>query len=162
MKQESPSAKTSKGSLRKKVGTTGFEPSWRTSSGPTIPATVTSNWVCFRARRSDTPTRATARTRKEPTGEHPQAGSCQTAKDDGGKPGVRFLARSKRRKVSGPRRSSVERDKEGDGFVHLRWEETKEGDTVGGARLTIETGAGFPISISGRPLSPPLVNLPCE
>ena len=28
--------------------------------------------------------------------EHPQAGSCQTAKDDGGKPGVRFLARSKR------------------------------------------------------------------
>src|SRR5271157_3219961 len=28
--------------------------------------------------------------------EHLQAGSCQTAKDDGGKPGVRFLARSKR------------------------------------------------------------------
>jgi hypothetical protein len=28
--------------------------------------------------------------------EHPQAGSCQTAEDDGGKPGVRFLARSKR------------------------------------------------------------------
>ena len=32
--------------------------------------------------------------------------------------------------------------------MHLRWEETKEGDTVHGARLTIETGAGFPISIS--------------
>ena len=31
--------------------------------------------------------------------------------------------------------------------MHLRWEETKEGDTVHGARLTIETGAGFPISI---------------
>jgi hypothetical protein len=28
--------------------------------------------------------------------EHPQAGSCQSAKDDGGKAGVRFLARSKR------------------------------------------------------------------
>ena len=28
--------------------------------------------------------------------EHPQAGSCQTAKDDGGKRGVWFLARSKR------------------------------------------------------------------
>jgi len=28
--------------------------------------------------------------------EHPQASSCQTAKDDGGKPGVRLLARSKR------------------------------------------------------------------
>ena len=41
----------------------------------------------------------------------------------------------------------MERDKEGDGLVHLRWEETKEGDTVHGARLTIETGAGFPISI---------------
>ncbi len=93
-----------------------------------------------------TPTRATARTRKEPTGEHHQAGSCQTAKDDGGKPGVRFLAQSKRRKVSGPGRSSVERDKEGDGFVHPGWEETKEGDAVHGAPLTIETGAGFPIS----------------
>jgi hypothetical protein len=28
--------------------------------------------------------------------EYPQAGSCQTAKDDGGRPGVKFLARSKR------------------------------------------------------------------
>jgi hypothetical protein len=27
------------------------------------------------------------------------------------------------------------------------WEETKEGDTVGGARLTIEIGAEFPIGI---------------
>ncbi len=34
------------------------------------------------------PPRATASTRKELTGEHPQAGSCQTAKDDGRKPGV--------------------------------------------------------------------------
>ena len=47
-----------------------------------------------------------------------------------------------------PRGSSVERDKEGDSFVHLRWEETKEGDTVHGARLTIETGAGFPIGVT--------------
>ena len=46
------------------------------------------------------------------------------------------------------RRSLVERDKEEGGFVHFRWEETKEGDTVYGARLTIETGAGFPISIN--------------
>ena len=46
--------------------------------------------------RSDTLPRATARARKEPTGSNPQAGSCQTAKDDYGKPGVRFLARSKR------------------------------------------------------------------
>ena len=37
---------------------------------------------------------------------------------------------------------------EGDGFARLRWEETKEGDTVGGARLTIETGADFSIGIS--------------
>ena len=46
-------------------------------------------------RRSDTPTHATAR-RTRTDRSHPQAGSCQTAKDDGGKPGVRFLARSKR------------------------------------------------------------------
>jgi hypothetical protein len=63
---------------------------------------------------------------------------------------MRFSARSKRQNVSEPRRSSVERDKEGDGFVRLRWEETEEGDTVGGARLTIETGADFPIGIKTR------------
>jgi hypothetical protein len=44
--------------------------------------------------------------------------------------------------------------------VHLRWEETKEGDTVHGARLRVETGAGFPISITciateGRPAGKP-------
>jgi len=49
---------------------------------------------------------------------------------------------------SGPRRSSLERDKERDGFARLRWEETREGNTVGGARLTIETGADFPIGIN--------------
>jgi hypothetical protein len=43
-----------------------------------------------------TPTRASARARKEPTGSAPKAGSRQTAKDDVGKPCVRFLARSKR------------------------------------------------------------------
>ena len=64
------------------------------------------------------------------------------------KSGVRSLARLKRRDFSRPRRSSVERDKEGDDFVHLRWEENKEGDTVHGARLTIETDAGVSISIS--------------
>jgi hypothetical protein len=42
----------------------------------------------------------------------------------------------------------VERDKEEDGFVRLGLEETKEGDTVGGARLTIETGSLFTIGIS--------------
>ena len=36
----------------------------------------------------------------------------------------------------------------GDGFARLRWGETKEGDTVGGARLTIEIGADFPIGIN--------------
>jgi len=34
--------------------------------------------------------------------------------------------------------------------VHRRWEETREGATVGGARLTIETGAEFPIGITTR------------
>jgi hypothetical protein len=89
-----------------------------------------------------TPTGATGRRARNRQGST-QAGSCQTAKDDSGKPGVRFLARSKRRKNSRPRRSSVERDKDREGFVHLQWEETKEGDTVHGARMTIETGAEF-------------------
>ena len=42
----------------------------------------------------------------------------------------------------------VERDKEEDGFVRFGWEDTKEGDTVGGARLTIETGSLFTIGIN--------------
>jgi hypothetical protein len=55
--------------------------------------------------------------------------------------------RLKRRRVSGPRRSSVERDAEGSGFVHLAWEETKEGETVHGAYVAIITGAGFPTGV---------------
>jgi hypothetical protein len=51
---------------------------------------------------------------------------------------------------SGLRRSSVERNKETDGFVRSRWGETKEQDAVGGARLTIETGADSPIGPSDR------------
>ena len=39
-----------------------------------------------------------------------QACLCLTAKDDDAKPGVRFLAQSKRREVSGLRRSTVEQD----------------------------------------------------
>src|SRR5208283_3994698 len=54
---------------------------------------------------------------------------------------------------SGLRRSSVERNKEGDGFGRLWWGETKEGDAVGGARLTIEIGAEFPIGIKDRHLA---------
>ena len=44
---------------------------------------------------------------------------------------------------SGLRRSSVERNKEGDGFVRFWWGETKEQEADGGARLMIETGAEF-------------------
>ena len=40
-------------------------------------------------------------------------------------------------------------NKEGVGFVRFRWGETKEQDAVGGARLTIEIGAEFPIGIIG-------------
>ena len=49
----------------------------------------------FFARRSDTPTRATASTGKEPIGSTPKL-AHQTAEDDRGKAAVRFLARSKR------------------------------------------------------------------
>ena len=41
----------------------------------------------------------------------------------------------------------MERNKEVDGFGRLWWGETKEGDAVGGARLTIEIGAEIPIGI---------------
>ena len=74
--------------------------------------------------------------------EHPQAGSCQTAKDDGGKPGVRFLARSKRGtrfRTASLLGGTKQRSR------RFWWGETKEGDAVGGARLTIEIGAEFPI-----------------
>jgi hypothetical protein len=48
----------------------------------------------------------------------------------------------------GLRRSSVERYKEGDGFVRFRWGETEEQGAGGGARLAIEIGADFPIGIT--------------
>jgi hypothetical protein len=44
---------------------------------------------------------------------------------------------------SGLRRSSVERNEEGDGFVNFRWGETKEQDPIGGAGLTIKIGPEF-------------------
>ena len=49
----------------------------------------------------------------------------------------------------------MEQDKEGDGFGLLRWGETKEGDAVGGACLTIEIGAEFPIVTTGIALAAP-------
>jgi hypothetical protein len=49
---------------------------------------------------------------------------------------------------SGLRRSSVERNKEGDGFVRFRWGEIKKQEADGGgARLMIETGAELPIGL---------------
>jgi hypothetical protein len=44
---------------------------------------------------------------------------------------------------SGLRPTSVERNKEGDGFVDFRWGETKEQEADGGVRLMIETDAEF-------------------
>ena len=43
----------------------------------------------------------------------------------------------------------MKQNRERVGFARLRWEETREGDSVDGARLTIETGAEFPIGLSG-------------
>jgi hypothetical protein len=50
----------------------------------------------------------------------------------------------------------VERDKEEDGFVRLGLEETEEGDTVGGARLTIETGTESRFSRTFDDPEPPI------
>jgi hypothetical protein len=50
-------------------------------------------------------------------------------------------------------RSSVEQNKEGDGFVRFRWEEAKEQNAIDDARLTIRIGAEFPLGITdGRSL----------
>ena len=83
------------GPLRNQVGTTGFAPSCARPLALQFPHPSLQTGILFAQRRSDTPTRATARAQGTDA-EHPQAGSCQTAKDDGGKPGVRLLARSKR------------------------------------------------------------------
>jgi hypothetical protein len=55
----------------------------------------------------------------------------------------------------------VERNKEGDGFVRLRWGETKEQDAAGGARLTIEIGAEFRFSrtFDDPTLAEPVINV---
>ena len=79
--------------------------------------------------------------------EHLQAGSRPTAKDDSGKSGVRLLARSKRGtrfRTSSLLGGTKQRRRR---FSRLRWEETREGEAVGGARLTIETGSLFTIGI---------------
>ena len=51
----------------------------------------------------------------------------------------------------------MERNKEGDGFVRLWWGETKEADSVGGARLTIETDSDFPTGV--KLIENPLLSL---
>jgi hypothetical protein len=50
--------------------------------------------------------------------------------------------------IRNPDRSAAERNKERDGFVRLRWGETKEQDGVDVDRLTIGIGAEFPIGIT--------------
>jgi hypothetical protein len=62
--------------------------------------------------------------------EHPQAASCQTAKDDGGKPGVRFLARSKRGTRSMPAWLIVGTRQRRRRFCASGWDEIKEGAAV--------------------------------
>ena len=102
------------------------------------------------ARRSDDTDACHSQGAQRTGREHPQAGSCQTAKDDGGKPGVRFLARSKRGtrfRTASLLGGTKQRRR------RFCWGETKEGDAVGGARLTIEIGAEFPIGIKDRHLA---------
>jgi hypothetical protein len=84
--------------------------------------------------------------------EHPQAGSCQTAKDDGGKPGVRFLFQNE---DQGPclHGSSLEQDKEEDGFAHLVGKRPKKEPLFGGALQEMETGSDFAIGLISSPRS---------
>jgi hypothetical protein len=82
--------------------------------------------------------------------EHVQAGSPRTATDHGRKAGVSLSLDRNEEPDSGMPRSCVERNNAGDGFIRSRWVETKEQDALGGARLTIEIGAEYPIGIMSR------------
>jgi hypothetical protein len=105
------------------------------------------------ARRSDDTDARTGSPRKEPIRKRQRRCSRQTAWGDGGNPSMRFSARSKRQNVSEPRRSSVERDKERDGFVHRRLEE--EGRRHCSWRSPDDQiGAGIPISFTVRKKKP--------
>src|SRR4029077_10676091 len=92
-----------------------------------------------------TPTRATARARKAPTRSISKLAHVRQPRMTVVNPASGCSRDRNEEQDSGLRRSSVERNKEGDGFVRFRWGETKEQETDGGARLMIETGAEFPI-----------------
>src|SRR5215472_2468247 len=95
--------------------------------------------------RPTTPTRATAWPRKEPRGSTPKVAHVRQPRTTVVNPVCGCSRDRNEEQDPGLRRSSVERNKEGDGFVRFRWAETKEQEADGGARLMIETGAEFPI-----------------
>src|SRR5262249_36983721 len=93
-----------------------------------------------------TPKRAIAWPRKEPRGSTPKVAHVRQPRTTVVNPACGCSRDRNEEQDSGLRRSSVERNKEGDGFVRFRWGETKEQDAFGGARLTIEIGADFRFS----------------
>ncbi len=105
------------------------------------------------ARRSDDTDACHSQGSQATNREHPQAGSCQTAKDDGGKPGVRFLARSKRGTRSMPAWLIVGTRQRRRRFCASGWEETKEGAAVWRRLQKMETGSDFAIGLISSPRS---------
>ena len=82
------------------------------------------------ARRSDKTDACHSQGAQATNREHPQAASCHTANDDGGKPGVRFLARSKRGTRSMPAWIIVGTTQRRRRYCASGWEESKEGAAV--------------------------------
>jgi hypothetical protein len=94
--------------------------------------------------------RATGKASKEPTRGLPKLAHVRQPRTAVVNPAKGSPLDRNEEQDSGLRRSVVDRDKEEDGFVHLWWEETREGGTVGGAHLTIETGSLSTIGIKAK------------
>ena len=92
-------------------------------------------------RRSDTTDACHSQGRKEPTRGLSKPAHVRQPRTTVVTPVLGSWLDRNEEQDSGLCRSLVERDKEEDGFVHLGWEETREGGTVGGTRLTIEIGS---------------------
>src|SRR5262249_33683237 len=97
-----------------------------------------------------TPTRATARPPKDSTPSTAKLAHVRQLKTTMVNPASGSSLNRNEEQASRLNRFLVERDKEEDGFARLGLEESKEGDTVGGARLTIEMGSLFTIRIIPR------------
>src|SRR5262249_22155463 len=84
---------------------------------------------------------------RNPEGAHPKVAHLRQPRTTAVNP-ARGCSRDRNEEQDpGLHRYTVERNKEGNGFVRFRWGETQEQGAGDGARLAIEIGADFPIGI---------------